>query len=71
MQALGHAYIPTSAKEKVAGDVFIDDKLKNVVNWQVAHPSGRAYLYDAPYNQNSGKLYWPRRFTWDRVGELL
>lgn len=67
----GQAYIPTSAKEKIVGDVFIDDKPKNVVKWQRAHPTGRAYLFDAPYNQNNEKFHWSRRINWKNVKEHL
>lgn len=38
-------------KEKVDGDVFIDDKPDNIEKWQKAHPNKKAFIFDAPYNQ--------------------
>ncbi|NBR00933.1 MAG: hypothetical protein EBT79_07615 [Actinobacteria bacterium] len=39
-------------KAHVWGDVFVDDKPENIDGWALAHPSGIAALWDAPYNRD-------------------
>lgn len=51
----------TSAKYVCLGDVFIDDHIKNVEKWAQWHPSGRALLMKAPYNENHEGLNF---FSW-------
>ena len=58
--------LPIRRKELVAGDVLIDDKVEHVERWQAAHPEGRAFIYDQPYNREADL---PFRITWaDRLG---
>jgi len=64
----GHHYIPTSSKGKIVGDVFIDDKPKNVTEWMAAHPQGKAFIFDAPHNQS---FHGAPRFTWKRARDLV
>ena len=64
----GHHYIPTSSKEKVVGDVFIDDKPENVKGWREAHPGKQAFIFDAPYNKS---FYGAPRLTWGSIGSIL
>lgn len=68
LETQGHHYIPTSSKDKVVGDVFIDDKPENVDTWRKAHPDKRAYIFDAPHNKSYEKA---PRFTWGKVGSIL
>lgn len=42
-----------SDKSHVRGDVLIDDRKDNVVDWAKANPSGLAILMDCPWNQGS------------------
>lgn len=42
--------IHTESKFLVKGDVFVDDKPLNVIEWQAAHPSGHGFLWRQPYN---------------------
>lgn len=63
----GHHYIPTSSKHKIKGDVFIDDKPKNVIDYKAAHPYAVAFIYDQPYNSSFCDA---PRFTWDNVKSL-
>lgn len=37
-------------KERVQGDVFIDDKTSSVVSWKENNPEGIAILWSQPYN---------------------
>ena len=41
-----------SAKHLVDGDVLIDDKFSNLVDWKAKRPQGTAILIDASYNAN-------------------
>jgi len=61
-------YIPTSSKEKVVGDVLIDDKPDNVKKWLAAHPGKKAFIFDAPHNQD---FHGAPRFSWEKVTDLL
>jgi 5'(3')-deoxyribonucleotidase len=56
----------TSSKGHVQGDVFIDDKPKNVREWRKSNPRGRALLFSAPHNLDEDLTH----FTWDDVGSL-
>lgn len=60
--------IITSDKEKVPGDIFIDDKVKNVEKWKKAHPDKKAFVFDAENNKNyTGAPH----FNWSKVERLL
>lgn len=61
MDEKGQPYHPTSEKERIDGDLLIDDKPDNVVSWAEAHPDKTAWLFEAPYNKN---FEWPHRISW-------
>lgn len=46
----GKDIIHTEAKDVIKGDVFVDDKVEQVVAWQKAHPQGVGILWAQPYN---------------------
>jgi len=50
------------------GDVFIDDKLDNVIKWR-SHNDGLAVVFDAPWNQGGPKL--PRLHNWNAIDKIL
>jgi 5'(3')-deoxyribonucleotidase len=52
------------------GDVLIDDRIKNVRQWQGSHPSKKALLYTQPWNDNP-KYKDFNRFNWDDIDEIL
>lgn len=68
MSAKGHHYIPTASKEKVVGDILIDDKPQNIREWKEANPDKKAFLFDTPFNQDYDGA---PRFTWSKVREVL
>lgn len=41
-------------KRHIHGDVFIDDKLENILAWKETWEWGTPILFDAPYNDYSG-----------------
>jgi 5'(3')-deoxyribonucleotidase len=43
--------IHTSAKHRVMGDVFVDDRPENVALWQREHEASCGVLWEAPYNR--------------------
>lgn len=58
------------AKERVHGDVFVDDKPVTVHNWQDAHPRGRGLVWHYDYTHNDhGHL--PRVNSWDKVAAYV
>lgn len=44
--------ISTSAKFKCVGDVLVDDKTANLVEWQLAHPTGCPVRWEALSNSS-------------------
>lgn len=48
--------VHTSAKYLCRGDLFIDDRPLNVEKWAAEHPTGKAILWDAPYNRSATHL---------------
>jgi len=60
--------ITTRDKYHVDGDVFIDDKVDNVEKWRKTHPGKKAFIFDAPSNQD---YTGAPRFSWDKVEKLL
>lgn len=60
--AASNDIIIAETKSILRGDVFIDDRPKHVTAWAAANPSGVAWLYDAPYNQ---ELYSAHRMSWN------
>lgn len=63
-----HHLIIAADKSDVKGDVFIDDKPSHVREWSKKHPEKKAFIYDAPHNQNIADF---PRFTWEKVRDLL
>lgn len=59
----------TSAKEHVLGDVLIDDYVPYITKWNLAHPSKRAFVYDAPWNRNVDRSLM--RVCWSSIPSLL
>lgn len=49
------------------GDIFIDDKPKNIDEVKKAHPNVKAYLFDTVHNKD---YTGAPRFTWGDVGKL-
>lgn len=64
----GHEYRPRSDKENVDGSFLIDDRPENITAWLSAHPTKRAFIYDAPYNRHFTEV---PRFTWKKVRSLI
>lgn len=59
--------VSTHAKYLVAGDVFIDDKPRNIREWAAAHPTKIALLYAQPWNA-APEYNDLMRFTWTGEG---
>lgn len=59
--------IITHNKYHVPGDIFIDDNPHKVLAWK-KHNSGRALLFDQPYNRSFTNL---ERFDWSMLDDLL
>lgn len=61
-------------KRGYAGDLFIDDKPSHITDWAAANPSGRAAIFDQPYNRPPA-FNWPERVCWRpghaELGRLL
>lgn len=60
------------AKYVCAGDIFIDDRIKNINEWSAHNRSGLALVYNQPWN--SQKKYMDQehhRFSWDKIDKLL
>lgn len=58
------------SKYVCAGSVFIDDRVKNVREWQRDNPSGKALLFTQPWNSHT-KYDGYNRFTWEDTDNLL
>ncbi len=65
--------VHTSAKHLVSGDVFIDDRLENVISWQAANPDGMGLLWYQPYNYvtDMGPGSPLVCHSWDHLTEIL
>jgi 5'(3')-deoxyribonucleotidase len=59
-----------SDKSHVRGDVLIDDRKDNCIDWAKANPSGFAILMDCPWNQGSAP-YCIRARGWPEVVRLV
>ncbi len=55
---------PISKKYPVAGSFLIDDKVQHIVEWGEHNSSYNAFLFDAPYNQDSTA---GRRMSWENL----
>lgn len=51
-----HQIIQTSAKHRIKGDLFVDDKPENVQKWADHNNWSGAFLWDTPFNQSDKKL---------------
>lgn len=66
-------------KEIVAGDVLIDDKVDNLLNWQKAWPGGEGILFGQPWNEKDerwkgfgafkGKTKYESR--WEKIDRFI
>jgi 5'(3')-deoxyribonucleotidase len=56
-------------KEFVYGDVFVDDKTEHVVAWAERHPTGRAFLWAQPWNNECAPV--PENVTRTRSWDLV
>lgn len=56
-------------KSVIKGDLFVDDKPKNVTEWAVENPTGRACLYDTPHNRNQNETF--NRVTWKEINAII
>jgi 5'(3')-deoxyribonucleotidase len=61
-----HQVTFTSEKERVIGDILIDDRARHVCEWQRAHPTGQALLFSQSYNEREEGLRRVRGY-----GEVL
>lgn len=61
-----------ASKKHIGADVFVDDKVSNVVEWHHAHPTSVAILWDQPYNrQESLPAGVQRTRSWEQVVQLV
>lgn len=64
----------TGSKFLIDGDVFIDDRIDNVLQWREHHPEGKGLLHRVPSVLNA-RLRNPEwgdpTFAWDEIGKLL
>jgi 5'(3')-deoxyribonucleotidase len=44
--------VQTEAKFVIEGDILVDDKIENVLDWAKAHPEGLGIIFHATYNKN-------------------
>lgn len=65
--------VVTKSKFLVEGDVFIDDRVENVLLWRKHHPGGTGLLYRVPYVSHLEDLRptWKPTFTWDDVQKII
>lgn len=63
----------TAQKHLVCGDVFVDDKIENVVAWGARwqRQLGAAYLYDLPHNRVAPGIGSSQRVDWKKIEELF
>lgn len=52
-------------KKYVRGDVFIDDRYKNILEWSSNNEEGQAWLVSHPYNKS---LYWSHKIIMGSLG---
>jgi 5'(3')-deoxyribonucleotidase len=57
--------VHTSAKYLCLGDVIIDDRPKNITDWEAEHPDGLGLLWDAPWNRLDDVRFRAR--SWEEV----
>lgn len=50
----GQKVIPTSYKQLVSGQIFVDDRPANVTKWQTANSSSQGILWHRDYNEVEG-----------------
>lgn len=57
-------------KSPVQGDVFIDDKVENIIAWS-SNNRGLSLIMNQPWNQNIKETKRIRRFDWSMIDDLL
>ena len=60
----------TSSKFLVDGDMLVDDRPENVINWKIAYPDRQALLWDIP-NTRGQHPELDRVSSWDQVLDRL
>lgn len=64
-----HGYEVRADKHNVAGDFLLDDKPKNITDYDQAHPTKMTVLFEQPYNMD---FEWPRRLpAWASIKKWL
>jgi 5'(3')-deoxyribonucleotidase len=53
LNATSDEIVFATAKHHVCGDVFVDDRVANVLDWHRHHPLGLAVLWRQPYNEDA------------------
>lgn len=67
-----HILTNEEPKSTVDGDVLIDDKIENVIDWIESDPARRAVLFDQPWNRvNDVNSRIFRAIGWPDVVELI
>lgn len=64
-EELGEKVISTKHKERVSGDIFVDDKPENVRRWSIENPQNQALLWDQLYNREA--VHLRRVFNWPEL----
>jgi 5'(3')-deoxyribonucleotidase len=64
----GDSVIIERNKEKIDGDVLVDDKPDNIRKWKKAHPVGHAILFETQFNRD---FEWRPRATWSTMVRLF
>lgn len=65
--------IHASRKHLIEGDIFVDDKMSNVLYWAEKHPYGKGVLWAHPYNEDAKISQCPnvvRMSSWDELIKL-
>lgn len=56
-------------KALIPGDIFIDDRLDNVIAWDSAHINGAGIVFDQPWNRKPGAIW--RAHSWAEVVSIV
>lgn len=68
---LEYAVHHTHHKYAIAGDVFVDDRIKHVRRWHEYWPHGYACLWNRPCNGRDEIGTATRVFSWDQLYQLV
>ena len=63
--ASGRQIVFTEAKYLVRGDILVDDKVSNVIQWQQANPKKQGVLWKRPSNRSAKIRYQTN--SWDEI----